>query len=47
MSRRTTKPTRCAPVEDSDQPGYSPSLIRVFAIRMKKHWGLNYLLSIQ
>ena len=23
----------CAPSEDSDQPGYPPSLIRVFAVR--------------
>ena len=34
----------CAPSEDSDQPGHPPSLIRVFADRMKKpgslavHW---------
>ena len=26
----------CAPSEDSDQPGHLPSLIRVFAVRMKK-----------
>ena len=26
----------CAPSEDSDQPGHPPSLIRVFAVRMKK-----------
>ena len=25
----------CAPSEDSDQPGHPPSLIRVFAVRMK------------
>ena len=36
-----------APSEDSDQPGHLPSLIRVFAIRMKKHWTLNFLLSTQ
>ena len=35
----------CAPSEDSDQPGHPHSLIRVFAVRMKKHWALNYLLS--
>ena len=29
-----------APSEDSDQPGHPPSLIRVFAIRMKKAWAL-------
>ena len=29
-----TKPTNgCAPNEDSDQPGHSPSLIRVFTLR--------------
>ena len=37
----------CAPSEDSDQPGHPPSLIRVFAVRMKKHWALTYLLSAQ
>ena len=26
----------CAPIEDSDQPGHLPSLIRVFAVCMKK-----------
>ena len=26
----------CAPSEDSDQPGHPLSLIRVFAVRMKK-----------
>ena len=41
---KTNKMT-CAPSEDSDQPGHPPSLIRVFAVRMKKHWALNYLLS--
>ena len=25
-----------APSEDSDQPGHQPSLIRVFAVRLKK-----------
>ena len=33
-----TKKMACAPSEDSDQPGHSPSPIRVFAIRMKKAW---------
>ena len=46
----------CAPSEDSDQPGHPPSLIRVFgmpsliwvfAVRMKKHWVLSYPLSAQ
>ena len=34
-----------APSEDSDQPGHPPSLIRVFAVRMKKAWVLSYPLS--
>ena len=37
----------CAPSKDSDQPGHPPSLIRVFAVRMKKAWGLSYPLSPQ
>ena len=37
----------CAPSKDSDQPGHSPSLIRVFAVRMKKAWVLSYPLSAQ
>ena len=37
----------CAPNEDSDQPGYPPSLIRVFAVRLKKAWVLSYPLSAQ
>ena len=36
---KTNKMT-CAPSDDSDQPGHLPSLIRVFAIHMKKHWAL-------
>ena len=32
-----------APSEDPDQPGHLPSLIRVFTVRMDKHWALNYL----
>ena len=40
---KTNKMT-CAPSKDSDQPGH---LIRVFAVRLKKHWVLNYLLSAQ
>ena len=31
-----------APSKESDQPGYLPSLIRVFAVRMKKVWVLSY-----
>ena len=37
----------CAPSEDSDQPGHPPSLIRVFAVRMKKPWVLIDPLSVQ
>ena len=37
----------CAPSEDSDQPGHPLSLIRVFAVRMKKPWVLSYPLSAQ
>ena len=42
-----TNENGCAPSEDSDQPGHPPSLIRVFAVRMKKHWVLSYPLSAQ
>ena len=35
----------CAPSEDSDQPGHSPSLIRVCAVPLKQHWVLSYPLS--
>ena len=37
----------CAPSEDSDQPGHPPSLIRVFAVRMRKAWVFSYPLSAQ
>ena len=37
----------CAPSEDSDQPGHPPSLIRVFAVRMKTHCVFSYTLSAQ
>ena len=36
-----------APSEDSDQHGQPPSLIRVFAVRMKKAWDLSYPFSTQ
>ena len=39
--------SECAPSEDSDQPGHPPSLIRVFAVRMKKAWVSSYPLSAQ
>ena len=37
----------CAPSEDSDQPGHPPSLIKVFAVRMKKALAISYPLSAQ
>ena len=37
----------CAPSDDSDQPGHLPSLIRVFAVRMKKAWVLSYPFSAE
>ena len=37
----------CVPSEDSDQPGHSPSLIRVFGVRMTKAWLLTYPMSAQ
>ena len=33
----------CLPSKDSDQPGHPPSLIRVFAVGMKKAWVGPYL----
>ena len=42
-----TNKMACAPSEDSDQPGHPPSLIRVFAVGMKRTWVLSYLLSFQ
>ena len=45
--RDKTNKMACAPREDSDQPGHPPSLIRVFAVRMKKDWVLHYPLSAQ
>ena len=37
----------CASSEDSDQSGHPPIPIRVFAVRMKKHWVLSYQMSAQ
>ena len=37
----------CAPSADSDQPGHPPSLIRVFAVSLKKAWVLSYPLSVK
>ena len=42
-----TNKMACAPSEDSDQPGHSPSLIRVFAFRLKKAWIVSYPLSAE
>ena len=44
-----TKPTKwhVRPAKNSDQPGHPPSLIKVFAVRMKKAWVLSYPLSTQ
>ena len=42
-----TNKMACAPSEDSAQPGHPPSLIRVFAYRMKKAWVLSYPQSAQ
>ena len=42
-----TNKMACAPSKDSDQPGHLPSLIRDFAVRMKKAWVLNCPLSAQ
>ena len=43
---KTNKIAR-APSEYSDQPGHPPSLIRVFAVPIKKAWVLSYPLSAQ
>ena len=42
-----TNKMACAPSEDSDQPGHSPSVIRVFTVLMKKPWVLSYPLRAQ
>ena len=49
MSRLMTKPTKrhVRPGEDSEQPGRPPSLIRFFAVRVRKAWVLSYPLSAQ
>ena len=49
LSDLVTKPNKmpCAPSEDLDQPGHLPSLIRAFAVHMKKTWVLSYSLSAQ
>ena len=42
-----TNKMACALSKDSDQIGHPPSLIRVFAVGMKKAWVLSYTLSTQ
>ena len=44
---RQNQQSDCVPSEDSDQPRHPPSMIRVFAVRMKKPWVLSYPLSTQ
>ena len=45
--RDKTNKMVCAPSEDSDQSGHPPSLIRVFAVLMKKAKALSYPLCAQ
>ena len=45
--RDKTKKMACVPSEDSDQPGHPTSLIRVFAVRLKKARIRSYPLSTQ
>ena len=40
--REKTNKISCAPSEDLDQPGYPPSPIRVFTVRLKKVWVFSY-----
>ena len=48
MSHLMSKPTVWSVLPaKTDQPGHPPSLIRVFAVRMKKSWVLSYPLSTQ
>ena len=49
LSQHMTKPTKwhVRPAIKSDQPEHLPSLIRVFAVRMKKAWLLKFPLSVQ
>ena len=47
LHRDKTNKMACAPSKDSDQPGHPPSLIRVFAVRLKKARILSYPLSAQ
>ena len=44
---RQIQQNECVSIEDSDQPGHPPSLIRVFTVHMKKPCVLSYPLSAQ
>ena len=41
-SHDKTSKLACAPSEDSDEPGHSPSLIRVFAVRFMGSLGTTF-----
>ena len=47
LSSSKTKPTKCVPSEDPDQPVHLPSLLRVFAVHMKTALALSYPWSAQ
>ena len=50
LQHNETNKMMCVASEDSDHPseiGHLPSLIKVFAVRMKKAWVLSYPLSAQ
>ena len=47
LHRGKTNKMACAPSEEPDQPGHPSSLIRVFAVRLKKARILSYPLSAQ
>ena len=46
LHEKTNKMTS-ASSEDSYEPGHPPSLIKVFAVHMKKQWVLSYSMSAQ
>ena len=45
--RDKTNKMTCAPIEDSNQAGHLPRLIRVFSVPMKKPLDLSYSMSGQ
>ena len=48
LSRNMTKPTKWVCTQQGLRSAWAyPSLIRVFAVRVKKHWILSYPLSAQ